>query len=365
MPSQQSALLCQYRYDPLDRLINNHTQPNIPTLQRFYCKSRLVTEIQGAMQHSILQHGDQLLAQQRREDDVFDNALLATDQQRSVLHTLDKNPKPQSIAYSPYGHRQPESGLSSLLGFAGERPDPTTGHYLLGNGYRAFNPVLMRFNSPDNLSPFGKGGFNPYAYCSGDPINKYDPTGNVGQLIKNGLLRWKDRAAKTIASRATEVLEVTQSRKINTRNGLTPDSYYSLIDGVDPEMAIFARDRLKMINGRAEYIFLNNYRYLKQSGKARSKNAKINSELNTPAYRTDRVVLIDYIGDFKGVNGLVYDEGKLINAMSGIYEPTLRIHDRPTAEGAREFWKKLVNTPVPYERELWAEAERIREMYFK
>ncbi|EGH35731.1 hypothetical protein PSYJA_44541, partial [Pseudomonas syringae pv. japonica str. M301072] len=37
-----------------------------------------------------------------------------------------------------------------------------TGHYLLGNGYRAFNPVLMRFNSPDSLSPFGEGGVNAY-----------------------------------------------------------------------------------------------------------------------------------------------------------------------------------------------------------
>jgi hypothetical protein len=52
-----------------------------------------------------------------------------------------------------------------------------TGHYLLGNGYRAFNPVLMRFNSPDNLSPFGKGGLNSYAYCLGDPINLQDSTG--------------------------------------------------------------------------------------------------------------------------------------------------------------------------------------------
>ena len=71
-----------------------------------------------------------------------------------------------------------ESGLLSLLGFNGERPDPVTGCYLLGNGYRAFNPVLMRFNSPDSLSPFGKGGLNAYAYCSGDPVNLSDPSGH-------------------------------------------------------------------------------------------------------------------------------------------------------------------------------------------
>ncbi|MCX4409771.1 MULTISPECIES: RHS repeat-associated core domain-containing protein [unclassified Streptomyces] len=72
----------------------------------------------------------------------------------------------------------PEAGLVSLLGFGGEWPDPVTGHYLLGNGYRSFNPVLMRFNSPDSSSPFGEGGFNSYAYCLGDPVNRVDPTGH-------------------------------------------------------------------------------------------------------------------------------------------------------------------------------------------
>lgn len=59
--------------------------------------------------------------------------------------------------------------IPSLLGFNGERPDPVTGHYHLGNGYRPFNPVLMRFNSPDSWSALGKGGVNAYAYCGGDP----------------------------------------------------------------------------------------------------------------------------------------------------------------------------------------------------
>ena len=36
----------------------------------------------------------------------------------------------------------------------------------------------MRFNSPDNLSPFGDGGLNPYTYCMDDPVNQNDPTGH-------------------------------------------------------------------------------------------------------------------------------------------------------------------------------------------
>ncbi|WP_095080135.1 RHS repeat-associated core domain-containing protein [Pseudomonas sp. Irchel s3h17] len=188
MPSPRETVLCHYHYDPLDRLIS-HALPNIPERQRFYCKSRLATEIQGAMRYSIVQHGDQLLGQQRSEGDAPDTTLLATDQQRSVLQTLKADRPPQPIAYSPYGHRPVESGLLSLLGFNGERPDPVTGCYLLGNGYRAFNPVLMRFNSPDNLSPFGVGGLNAYIYCGGEPVLGSDPTGhkNIARSLWKGI----------------------------------------------------------------------------------------------------------------------------------------------------------------------------------
>nr|WP_314529963.1 RHS repeat-associated core domain-containing protein [uncultured Pseudomonas sp.] len=176
MPILRENPLCHYRYDALDRLIGNQLKSS-PERQRFYCKSRLSTEIHDAIQHSIVQHGDQLLAQQLGQGKASDTLLLATDQQRSVLQTINATNQSHTIAYSPYGHRPAETGLTSLLSFNGESPDPVTGHYLLGNGYRAFNPVLMRFNTPDRLSPFGKGGLNAYAYCLGDPINWIDPNG--------------------------------------------------------------------------------------------------------------------------------------------------------------------------------------------
>lgn len=200
MTSPRETVLCQYHYDPLDRLIS-HALQDIPERQRFYCNSRLATEIQGAMRYAIVQHGDHLLAQQRSEGDVPDATLLATDQQRSVLQALRADYPRQPIAYSPYGHHSIESGLLSLLGFNGERADPVTGCYFLGNGYRGFKPVLMRFNSPDNLSPFGKGGLNPYTYCFGDPVNRTDPTGHFSQAIVDKLLAWASRAKDQISTR--------------------------------------------------------------------------------------------------------------------------------------------------------------------
>jgi RHS repeat-associated protein len=65
-----------------------------------------------------------------------------------------------------------------LSGFNGQRPDPVSRHSHLGNGYRAYNPVLGRFTAPDSMSPFGAGGINPYAYCAGDPVNRADPSGH-------------------------------------------------------------------------------------------------------------------------------------------------------------------------------------------
>jgi RHS repeat-associated protein len=187
MASSSQAVLCRYHYDPLDRL-GGTVASDLTDTQLFFQQNRLATEIQGAVQRTIVRHEDQLLAQLQRSDSASEATLLATDQQRSVFHLVDKA-EVHSQAYNPYGHHPAESGLTSLLGFNGERRDPVTGHYLLGNGYRAFNPVLMRFNSPDSLSPFDEGGINAYAYCEGDPVNLGDETGHITGVFWHGLAR--------------------------------------------------------------------------------------------------------------------------------------------------------------------------------
>ncbi|MDU9392471.1 RHS repeat-associated core domain-containing protein [Pseudomonas sp. zfem002] len=111
--------------------------------------------------------------------------LLACTPHQSPLRAVAGG-QPQDIVHGPYGHRRETPGLPGS-GFNGQWREPETGWYLLGNGYRAYNPVLMRFHQPDSWSPFGGGGLNPYVYCLGDPINHRDPTGHMAWFGALGL----------------------------------------------------------------------------------------------------------------------------------------------------------------------------------
>jgi RHS repeat-associated protein len=83
---------------------------------------------------------------------------------------------PNRHAYTVYGYRQ--GSLHSLMGFNGEAHVTILDSYMLGQGYRRYSPLLMRFCSPDSWSPFRAGGINAYAYCEGDPVNHADRDGH-------------------------------------------------------------------------------------------------------------------------------------------------------------------------------------------
>ncbi|KPB12606.1 RHS repeat-associated core domain-containing protein [Pseudomonas amygdali] len=208
MASSGQSVLCVYRYDPLDRLADCSAAGQGST-RLFYQKTLLATQIQGQVQHTLMRTDEHLLACLSAENNQRDGTLLATDQQQSVIAAQGLE-----FAYTPYGHRHP-SGPASLPGFTSQRVDPVTGHYLLGNGYRAFNPVLMRFNSPDSLSPFGEGGVNAYGYCGGDPVNRIDLTGHMFNpfMLALKIIKAKKKSTLTIGgSSSAELVSVGSSR---------------------------------------------------------------------------------------------------------------------------------------------------------
>jgi RHS repeat-associated protein len=143
---------------------------------RFYQGQQLNAVVQDDRQTQILYNLDQPLGQQQTGD-TAQTLLLMTDANNSVLGESQQRDL-RTAVYSAYGERHSDDALQSLLAFNGEVRDQASGWYLLGRGYRAYNPCLMRFHSPDSLSPFGSGGVNPYTYCLGNPIALRDPTGH-------------------------------------------------------------------------------------------------------------------------------------------------------------------------------------------
>ncbi|AVD88913.1 MULTISPECIES: RHS repeat-associated core domain-containing protein [unclassified Pseudomonas] len=186
--------------------------------KRFYCKGLLSTEINGQGHWRVLQAAGHLLAQKNENAPGLPSALMACDQKRSVLSMLEGGRSVPQV-YSPYGQLTRGGGVPSLLAFNGERPDAITGNYLLGNGYRQFSPVMMRFCSSDSWSPFGDGGVNAYMYCAGDPTNHTDPTGHAGVWGKI-IRRLNPREPNTRPSRQVVKPNLPLSKKyINKRDG--------------------------------------------------------------------------------------------------------------------------------------------------
>ncbi|MEE4679921.1 RHS repeat-associated core domain-containing protein [Pseudomonas alliivorans] len=215
----QNPILCRYRYDPLDRLAT-HTPLAQAAVRMFYQADKPITETQGIDQRSFLRYDHQLLACRATEGHSSSVSLTASDHQQSIMSVVAPR-QIEAIAYTPYGHSNP---LAHLPGFNGQPCDPITGHYLLGNGYRAFNPVLMRFNSPDSLSPFGRGGLNVYAYCAGDPVNGSDPSGHI-RVVSSLMKLWRRVTRKTPEvpglKSSVELLSLPRFPSSTPRKGMT------------------------------------------------------------------------------------------------------------------------------------------------
>lgn len=172
--------------------------------------------------------------------------LLATDSRNTVLAELNIGAA-NRLVYTPYGFQSAPRPVDATLGFNGQRRETPTGWYHLGNGHRVYSPVLRRFQAPDTLSPFGKGGINAYAYCEGDPVNLTDPTGRFIEMLPGafGIFKTSSRHAKKIAQ------AFLSSRPATRTSRLYQAVYLTMGTGAVMHMAGFASGAVVMKAGGA------------------------------------------------------------------------------------------------------------------
>ncbi|TCP69980.1 RHS repeat-associated protein [Pseudomonas putida] len=175
--ADDSQLLHSYRYDGHGDLVGA-TQGNASEVQRRYQGYRLSSTVENGLLTQYLYAADHPAGLQQ-SGTASGTRLLLTDHVGSVIAESDGSTLEQA-RYNAYGENLTDSNLQGLLGFNGEARERALGWYLLGRGYRAYNPVLMRFHSPDELYPEAAG-INPYSYCGGNPVNWRDPSGHVGE----------------------------------------------------------------------------------------------------------------------------------------------------------------------------------------
>jgi RHS repeat-associated protein len=170
--------ICNYKYDAEGRLVYQQKETEIFPVVYNYSDNEIIGVTKG----------NECLHYIRENQNVFmtiDNQMIKTfnilDLSASVRAACEGSTC-NKYNYTPYGYTKFNEDANSTVenhrpAFNGQRIDPFTGFYHLGNGKRSYDPKMMVFTSPDPLSPFGAGGINSYSYCQGDPINLVDPTG--------------------------------------------------------------------------------------------------------------------------------------------------------------------------------------------
>lgn len=252
------TVLCAYRYDPLDRLISSIEPGNI--CQRFYLENRLVNEVGSEFLRTVVRYEDVLLAERSRDQGSTQVAhlLTTTDGQNSVLHTQFEL-RSAVLSYTPYGHHDLSINQGGLLRFAGERPDGVTGHYLLGNGYRAFNPVLMRFNNP---------------------VNRIDPDGHIySSIVLNAASRFLRLIGRSPRSAALAP-RLTRKAPALVKAGRNPERLIAHVDESPPLkalpeelLAITPRER-HVLEGSTQELLTHHRRYAKSTKQMLSEKRK-------------------------------------------------------------------------------------------
>ena len=107
-----------------------------------------------------------------------------TNLQGDVMYLADSSgSQVAAYLYDPYGKVLSSSGTMAEINplrYRGYYQDSETGFYYLQSRY--YDPAICRFINADSYASTGQGliGYNAFAYCGNNPINRFDPTGEFG-----------------------------------------------------------------------------------------------------------------------------------------------------------------------------------------
>lgn len=238
-------VLAQYRYDASGKLVAQ-TVPGEPDRQFYYREESLIAVAIGDRHVSYVTDGEAYWAENLWQGGICQSQLWASDNHQSVIASLSGRGLDgiHHQQYTPYG----SSAGGSSIGFNGQWRDPVTGWYHLGHGYRVYNPVLMRFHTPDRWSPFTSGETNVYVYCAGDPINRVDPSGHESG---SRLRRWIIRAVFVVASVVAGILTAGASVAVQVGVGIAVGVGTHVVTGAIYDVATGTSPTWRSVGGDA------------------------------------------------------------------------------------------------------------------
>jgi len=122
------------------------------------------------------------------ETEAGKTAFFVNDERMTPVYRIEKGQKSVYVGCDSFGNQETSGNGYTGWGFTGYRQEPSGG--LLYANAREYAPTIGRFLSKDPWAgaitvPLT---LNAYTYCLNDPVNMYDPTGQVVAWLAGGIV---------------------------------------------------------------------------------------------------------------------------------------------------------------------------------
>lgn len=211
------------------RTVNGLGRNAMSGMSRFFYQNRSTATITGTQNSQRFIWGSGvILAFQNLQ--AAARCLFASDSSGSVIATALKDHL-MSQRYTVSGFSKLDiRDAAGAIAFKGYYWDSMLEAYALGRGYRYYNPILMRFMKVDDLSPFGTGGVNAYAYCEGDPLNFHDADGTTRHRLPQLLMHPQSKVTPPASPQnATQRSQAASPPNLSLNDIVLPDDFQKVL----------------------------------------------------------------------------------------------------------------------------------------